>query len=93
MSGIENKQSLENINSVDKNINFADVNKSPDENLGNLSKNTKITESNQHHEYQCSIEEQWNDIDKCIELCHSEKWTKFITDLLNNKYWFKQADA
>lgn len=69
-----------------------DKNESPEKNMSNLEQKTQARVNVKNYEFQCSIEEQWNDIDKYIHICHSDKWTELATNLLNS-YWFKQLEA
>ena len=53
------------------NLDYADINKSLEENMENLLKNSQNTEVVKQYEYQCSIEDYWDNIGKIIHQCES----------------------
>lgn len=70
-------------------LDYADINKSLEENMQNLLKNSQNTEAVKQYEYQSSIQDYWDNIGKIIHQCESSnsfnEWFVNILDTYLNK--------
>lgn len=79
--------SFENNNPIElskESIKYANEKLSPDINLDNLLVNTEITRQKISVEYQWSIEDYWNNVDKLCDMCWNENFTKWFTNILDS---------